>query len=173
MEGGGGEEAAEIGVAARVADEQRQARAVGEHRLGADDRLDAGRLRRLVEARDPVHPGAVGHRNGRQPERGGALRNCLRLGGAFEEGEGCVCMKLAESWFVVRGSWFVKLSSTRFTQSYDCCPRRPMRAESGISTSRIALSTGAILSRVRYCSRSATSRRVCNSARLPREIERC
>jgi hypothetical protein len=48
-----------------------------------------------VEARDPVHPGAVGHRDGREPERGGALRDRLRLRGALEEGERSVCVELA------------------------------------------------------------------------------
>ena len=60
----GGEEPAQIRVAARRLDEQRDVRAVGQSHLGAGDRPHAERLRRMRELERAVDPVVVG-----QPER--------------------------------------------------------------------------------------------------------
>ena len=90
-----GEQPAQARPAARALHEQGQARAVLEHRLGARDRLDARRLRGLVEARDAVHAAAVGHRHGGQPERRCPLRQRLRLARPLQERERRVRVQLA------------------------------------------------------------------------------
>jgi quercetin dioxygenase-like cupin family protein len=57
-----GQQPAEVGVAARILDEERHVRAARERHLGAGDRPDAERLRRVRELERAVDPVVVGDR---------------------------------------------------------------------------------------------------------------
>jgi hypothetical protein len=89
-----GEEAAEVAVAARLLDEERDVRAVGEGHLGAGDRTQAERPGRVGELERAVDPVVVGERERVVAELDGARGELLGQGGAVEERVGRVAVEL-------------------------------------------------------------------------------
>ena len=81
-----GQQPAEVRVAARVLDEQRDVRAALERHLRAGDRPDAERLRRVRELERAVDPVVVGERERLVAELGRAKRQLLRQRRTVEEG---------------------------------------------------------------------------------------
>jgi hypothetical protein len=90
------DQAAEVLVAFTILHEQRQARAVGERDLTADDRPDARVERRAGEARRAVHAVPVHQRHRGHPEARRLRGEGLRLGGALEERERGLRVQLDE-----------------------------------------------------------------------------
>ena len=90
------DQAAEVLVALAILHEQRQARAVGERDLAADDRPDARVERRAGEARRAVHAVPVHQRHRGHPEARRLCGEGLRLGGALEERERRLRVQLDE-----------------------------------------------------------------------------
>ena len=90
----GGEEPAEVGIAARRLDEERDVRAVGERHLGAGDGAQAERLRRVGELERAVDAVVVGERERLVAELDRPRRQLLRLRGAVEERVGGVAVEL-------------------------------------------------------------------------------
>src|SRR5581483_7981137 len=88
------EQPAEVPVPLARLDQQREAGAAGEGEGGAEERPDAGRGRRLVEAHGPVEAVDVDERARRVAERRRLLRERLRLGGALEKAEGAAGVQL-------------------------------------------------------------------------------
>ena len=80
-----GEQPAEVRVALRRLDEQRDVGAALERDLGAGDRPDAERLRRVGELERAVDAVVVGERERLVAELGGARGELLGLRGAVEE----------------------------------------------------------------------------------------
>ena len=81
----GGQQPAEIRVAARRLDEQRHVRAVRQRHLGARDRPHAERLRRMRELERAVDAVVVGQRERLVAELGRARRQLLRQRGTVQE----------------------------------------------------------------------------------------
>ena len=90
----GSEEPAEVRVTALALDEERDVRAVAEGDLGAGDRADAERLRRVRELERAVDAVVVGERERLVAELGGADCKLLGKGCSVEEGIGGVTMQL-------------------------------------------------------------------------------
>jgi hypothetical protein len=91
---GGGEEAAEVRVAARALDKERDVRAVTQGDLGAGERAQAERLRGVGKLERAVEAVVVGEREDVVAELGGAGGELLGQGGAVEEGVGGVRVEL-------------------------------------------------------------------------------
>ena len=87
-------EPAEVRVALRRLDEQRDVRPADERHLRAGDRPDAERLRRVRELERAVDAVVVGERERLVAELGRAERELLRLRGAVEERVGRVAVQL-------------------------------------------------------------------------------
>jgi hypothetical protein len=79
------EQPAEVGVATLAFDEQRDVRTVGESDLGAGDRPDAERLRRMCELERAVDTVVVGERKRLVAELRRAHRELLGQRGAVEK----------------------------------------------------------------------------------------
>ena len=88
------EQPAEVRVALRGLDEQRDVRTALERDLGAGDRADAEVLRRVRELERAVDPVVVGQRERRVAELGRLRRQLLGLGCPVEERVGAVGMEL-------------------------------------------------------------------------------
>ena len=82
---GGGEQPAEVRVALRRLDEQRDVRAAGERDLGAGDRPHAERLGRVRELERAVDAVVVGERERLVAELGGGRDELLGLRGPVQE----------------------------------------------------------------------------------------
>ena len=98
-----GEQPAEVRVALRRLDEQRHVRAARERHLGAGDRADAERLRRVRELERAVDAVVVGERERLVAELRRARGELLRLRRPVEERVGRVAVELdvahdARSW---------------------------------------------------------------------------
>ena len=90
----GGQQAAEVRVAARGLDQEGQVRAVGEGDLGARNGADADRARRVGELERAVDAVVVGERERGIAELGGADRELLGQRRAVEEAVGGVRVQL-------------------------------------------------------------------------------
>jgi len=80
-----GQQPAEVRVAARRLDQQRDVRAVRQRDLGAGDRPDAERLCRVRELQRAVDAVVIGQRERLVAELGRSCRQLLRQRGAVEE----------------------------------------------------------------------------------------
>jgi hypothetical protein len=106
----GGEQAAQVGVAAGGLDEERHVGAVGERHLGTGERLDAHGLGRVCELERAVDPVVVGERERRVAELGGADGELFGQRSAVEEGVGGVRVELD----VRHGLGTLRVSRARF-----------------------------------------------------------
>ncbi len=88
------EQPAEVGVSLRRLGEQREVRSVGERHLGAGDRLETERLRRLRERHRAVQAVAIGEGEGLIAELVGGRDEILGERGTVEKRESGVAVQL-------------------------------------------------------------------------------
>ena len=93
----------EVAIAVAILDEHRQARAVVQRQLAADERADARVLRGPVEARRAVDAVAIDERQRRHLEPRGLAHERLRLLGAFEKRERGLRVQFDEDVFTGGG----------------------------------------------------------------------